>query len=70
MKAVHHWLNRPNFARLWRLIWRPESVLWLLLGSLLLLPVVMLSSMSAATVAQMELQADEISTLASGIRAY
>ena len=64
------WLNRVGLARLLRLIWRPESVLWLLLGSLLLLPVVMVSSMSAATVAQMELQADEISTLASGIRAY
>ncbi|MFM7674777.1 MAG: DUF3365 domain-containing protein [Synechococcus sp.] len=45
-------------------------MLWLLLASLLLLPVVMVSSTSAATVAQMELQADEISTLASGIRAY
>ena len=62
--------SRLGLHRLWRLVWRPETVLWLLLGSLLLLPVVMVSSMSAATVAQMELQADEISTLASGIRAY
>jgi PAS domain S-box-containing protein len=45
-------------------------VLGLLLISLLLLPVVMLWSISGATVAQMELQADEISTLATGIRAY
>jgi PAS domain S-box-containing protein len=57
-------------ARLWKRLWRPESVLWLLLASLLMLPVVMVSSMSGATVAQMKLQADEISTLASGIRAY
>lgn len=61
---------QPGLRKLWGLIWRPESVLWLLLASLLLLPVVMVNSMSAATVAQMELQADEISTLASGIRAY
>ncbi len=45
-------------------------MLWVLLASLLFLPVVMLKSLSAATVAQMELQAEEISTLASGIRAY
>ena len=57
-------------VRLWRGFWRPESVLWVLLASLLLLPVVMVSSMSGATIAQMKLQADEISTLASGIRAY
>jgi len=67
---VQAWSSRLGLHRLWRLVWRPETVLWLLLGSLLLLPVVMVSSMSAATVAQMELQADEISTLASGIRAY
>jgi len=57
-------------AQVLRLLWRPESVLWLLVASLVLLPVVMVSSMSGATVAQMKLQADEISTLASGIRAY
>jgi len=45
-------------------------VLWLLLASLLLLPVVIIRSLSAAKVAQMQLQAEEISTLASGIRAY
>ena len=45
-------------------------MLLLLLVSLLLLPLVMLWSVSSATVAQMELQADEISTLATGIRAY
>lgn len=52
------------------LIWRPEAVLWALVASLVLLPVVMFTAMSGATVAQMRLQADEISTLASGIRAY
>jgi len=59
-----------SLARVRRWIWRPEMVLWLLLASLLMLPVVMVSSMAGATVAQMRLQADEISTLASGIRAY
>jgi PAS domain S-box-containing protein len=57
-------------ARFARRIWRADTVLWLLLASLLMLPVVMLSSLSGATVSQMKLQADEISTLASGIRAY
>jgi PAS domain S-box-containing protein len=45
-------------------------VIWLLLASLLLLPVVIVRSLSTATLAQMQLQAEEISTLASGIRAY
>jgi PAS domain S-box-containing protein len=45
-------------------------VLWLLLASLLFLPLVMVRSLSNATVAQMKMQAEEISTLASGIRAY
>ncbi|MFM7549945.1 MAG: DUF3365 domain-containing protein [Cyanobacteriota bacterium] len=53
-----------------RRLWQPETVLWLLLASLLLLPVMMVSAMSEATLAQMRLQADEISTLASGIRSY
>lgn len=53
-----------------QLVVRPDAVLWLLLASLLLLPVVMFQAVSGATVAQMELQADEISTLATGIRAY
>jgi PAS domain S-box-containing protein len=69
-KGLQKGAQRLRVAGLWQRFWRPESVLWLLLGSLLLLPVVMVSSMSAATVAQMELQADEISTLASGIRSY
>lgn len=56
--------------RLRQLVVRPDAVLWLLLASLLLLPVVMFQAVSGATVAQMELQADEISTLATGIRAY
>jgi PAS domain S-box-containing protein len=47
-----------------------DALLGLLLTSLLCLPLVMLQSLSGATVAQMELQAEEISTLASGIRAY
>jgi hypothetical protein len=55
---------------LWRLFWRPDLVLWLLVVAVLLLPLMMLSAVSNATVAQMKLQADEISTLASGIRAY
>lgn len=45
-------------------------MIWLLLASLLLLPVVIVRSLSTATVAQMQIQAEEISTLASGIRAY
>jgi len=53
-----------------KLIWRPETVLWLLLASLLMLPVVMVSSISGATVAQMKLQAEEIASLATDIRAY
>lgn len=52
------------------MILRPEAILWLLLISLLLLPVVMLNSISSATVAQMKMQADEIATLATGIRSY
>ncbi|MFM2158681.1 MAG: hypothetical protein RLZZ124_1155 [Cyanobacteriota bacterium] len=59
-----------RFSALWRAIWRPDTVLWLLVASLVLLPVVMFTAMSGATVAQMQLQADEISTLASGIRSY
>lgn len=55
---------------LWRRFWRPDLVLWLLVLAVLLLPLMMLSALSKATVAQMKLQADEISTLASGIRAY
>jgi len=59
-----------RFKALLRWLWKPDSALWLLLGSLLLLPVVMFTSLSNATVSQMELQADEISTLATGIRSY
>ncbi|NBW63607.1 MAG: DUF3365 domain-containing protein, partial [Synechococcaceae bacterium WB4_1_0192] len=59
-----------QLARLVRGLWQPDTVLWLLLASLLALPLVMVSAMSRATVAQMQLQADEISTLASGIRSY
>lgn len=49
---------------------RPDLLLWLLILGVLLLPLMMLSAVSSASVAQMKLQADEISTLASGIRAY
>lgn len=51
-------------------LWRPDQVLWFLLAALLLLPLMMLSAVSSASVAQMKQQADEIATLASGIRAY
>jgi PAS domain S-box-containing protein len=56
--------------RLRGLLLRANFVLVLLLVSLLLLPVVMFQAVSSATVAQMRLQADEISTLATGIRSY
>jgi PAS domain S-box-containing protein len=59
------WLNT-----IWCWLRRPDTVLWVLLASLLILPVVMFNSLSGASVAQMKLQADEISTLATGIRSY
>ncbi len=59
-----------RLIQLWRLCWRPDLVLLLLVVAVLLLPLMMLSAVSSATVSQMKLQADEISTLASGIRAY
>ena len=49
---------------------RPGFVLLLLIISLIGLPFVMANSIASATVKQMELQADEISTLATGIRSY
>ncbi len=52
------------------LVLRPESVLWLLLAALLLLPVVMVKSIAGATAAQMKMQAEEIATLATDVRAY
>lgn len=64
-KGLSRWLSRC-----WRVISKPAFVLVLLIVSLLGLPFVMVSSLSAATVKQMELQADEISTLATGIRSY
>lgn len=63
--VVTTWLRRVRHQ-----ILRPETVLWLLLGALLLLPVVMVTSISGATVAQMKLQAEEISSLATDIRSY
>lgn len=65
------WRSIPAaLSKAWRILYRPDSVVWFLLASLVLLPVVMINAMSVATVAQMRLQADEISTLATGIRAY
>ena len=49
---------------------RPEIFLWLLLAALLLLPLVMVSSISSATVSQMKMQAEEIASLATDIRSY
>lgn len=45
-------------------------MLWLLLASLLLLPLVMVNAISGATVAQMKMQAEEIASLATDIRSY
>lgn len=53
-----------------RRILRPETVLWILLAALLLLPLVMVKAISGATVSQMKMQAEEIATLATDIRAY
>ena len=53
-----------------RLILRPDTVLWLLLAALLLLPLVMVSAISNATVTQMKMHAEEVSTLATDIRSY
>ena len=55
---------------LWRRITQPAAVLGLLIVSLLALPFAMASTLSGAMAAQMEVQADEISTLASSIRSY
>lgn len=49
---------------------RPETVLWMLLAALMLLPIVMVNSISGATVAQMKMQAEEIASLATDIRSY
>lgn len=58
------------FGGLTSRLWRVETILWLLVACLLLLPLVMVSSIASATMAQMKLQAEEISTLATGIRSY
>jgi len=52
------------------LLLRPETVLWVLLAALLLLPLVMIHSISNATVKEMQLHAQEISSLATDIRSY
>jgi PAS domain S-box-containing protein len=51
-------------------VWRPETILWVLLAALLLLPLVIVNSISSATVSQMRLQAEEIANLATDIRSY
>lgn len=51
-------------------LWRPDSLLLILILGLLLLPLVMLQSLSQASAEQMKLQAQEISTLASSIRSF
>jgi hypothetical protein len=53
-----------------RQILRPDTVLWLLLAALLLLPLVMLSAISNVTVTQMKTHAEEVSTLATEVRSY
>ena len=63
------WLTRL-LAKLIKLVGKPSSVLALLILSLIGLPFVMANSLASATVKQMELQADEISTLATSIRSY
>ena len=62
--------SEPPWRRWLRWLFRPESLITLLLIGLLGLPVVMMTALSQATLAQMSLQANEISTLASSIRAY
>ena len=57
-------------TKLIRFVGRPGFILVLLILSLIGLPFVMFNSLASATVKQMELQADEISTLATGIRSY
>ena len=57
-------------SKLIRFVGRPSFVLALLILSLVGLPFVMVNSLTSATVSQMELQADEISTLATSIRSY
>ncbi|MFN9870575.1 MAG: PAS domain-containing protein [Cyanobacteriota bacterium] len=59
-----------RLQRLLKLILRPETVLWLLLAALLLLPLVMIRAISNATLAQMKMHAEEVSTLATDIRSY
>jgi adenylate cyclase len=59
-----------GWAKPWRKLRQPSVVLALLLISLAVLPLAMASTLSSASNAQMQLQAEEISHLATGIRAY
>ena len=56
--------------KFWRWLTAPQTVLGLLLLSLLSLPLAMASTFASASASQMEMQADEISTLATSIRSY
>jgi len=68
MAGAGRW-NWPDFKP-WRPLRRPATVLGLLLISLAVLPLAMASTLSSASTAQMRLQAEEISHLATGIRSY
>jgi PAS domain S-box-containing protein len=69
---LRRWIKHPRqrLAALASWLWRPDTILAVLVVALVLLPVVMFTALSGARVAEMELQARELSTLASGIRAY
>lgn len=71
-KALRQVVNSLGafFSLLRKRLWRPDAVLWLLVVVVLLLPLIMASALSSARIGEMKLQADEIATLASGIRAY
>ena len=59
-----------GLQQLWRWLTAPQTVLGLLLVCLLSLPLAMASTFASAAASQMEMQADEISTLATSIRSY
>lgn len=63
-------IRQPTILRVLRWLFRPETMIVILLASLLGLPFVMMRAMSQATLAQMTQQASEISLLASNIRSY
>jgi PAS domain S-box-containing protein len=69
---LRRWVEdlRRCLAAVAKWCWRPEAILGLLIAALVSLPLVMVAAISGATEAQMALRAGEISSLASGIRAY